>query len=109
MGFAGAPDALYERRIKFDNLVDPESANSRERYKAAARAVRDILSDRWLQTDNYYTTGPTVENEMNIWAPDASVAVRAAVEASWPAEAIGLRTVDREGCTVFERLQFSNG
>ena len=46
--FAGAPDALYERRMKFDNVVELESANSRERYKAAARAVRDILSERWL-------------------------------------------------------------
>jgi len=44
--FAGAPDALYERRMKFDNVVELESANSRERYKAAARAVRDILSER---------------------------------------------------------------
>ena len=31
-----------------------ESADSRERYKAAARAVRDILSDRWLRTDKTY-------------------------------------------------------
>ena len=52
--FAGAPDALYERRMKFDNVVELESANSRERYKAAARAVRDILSDRWLETDKTY-------------------------------------------------------
>ena len=52
--FAGAPDALYERRMKFDNLVEPESANARERYKAAARAVRDILSDRWLRTNETY-------------------------------------------------------
>src|SRR5271169_7008460 len=54
MRFAGAPDALYERRMKFDNLVEPESANSRERLKAAARAVRDILSDRWLRTNETY-------------------------------------------------------
>ena len=52
--FAGSPDALYERRMKFDNVVELESANSRERYKAAARAVRDILSERWLQTDKTY-------------------------------------------------------
>ena len=52
--FAGAPDALYERHLKFDNVVELESANSRERYKAAARAVRDILSDRWLETDETY-------------------------------------------------------
>jgi starch phosphorylase len=52
--FAGAPDALYERRMQFDNLVEPESANERERYKAAARAVRDILSDCWLRTNKTY-------------------------------------------------------
>ena len=52
--FAGAPDALYERHLKFDNIVEPETANKRERYEAAARAVRDILSDRWLRTDKTY-------------------------------------------------------
>ena len=52
--FSGAPDALYERHLKYDNIVEPETANTRERYKAAARAVRDILSDRWLRTDKTY-------------------------------------------------------
>jgi len=52
--FAGAPDALYERHLKFDNIVDPQVADARERYDAAARAVRDILSDRWLRTDQTY-------------------------------------------------------
>ena len=52
--FSGAPDALYERHLKFDNIVEPETANTRERYKAAARAVRDILSDRWLRTNKTY-------------------------------------------------------
>src|SRR5271168_5235931 len=52
--FAGAPDALYERHLKFHSLVEPEAADSRERYEAAARAVRDLLSDRWLRTDETY-------------------------------------------------------
>jgi starch phosphorylase len=52
--FAGAPDALYERHLKFDNIVDPQAADARERYDAAARAVRDILSDRWLRTNQTY-------------------------------------------------------
>ena len=52
--FAGAPDALYERHLKFDNVVELESADSRERYEAAARAVRDILAERWLRTDEAY-------------------------------------------------------
>ncbi len=52
--FAGAPGALYERHLKFDNVVEPESADARERFEAAARSVRDILSDRWLRTDETY-------------------------------------------------------
>jgi starch phosphorylase len=52
--FAGAPDALYERHLKYDNIVEPETANTRERYQAASRAVRDILSDRWLRTNKTY-------------------------------------------------------
>ena len=52
--FAGAPDALYDRHLKFDNVVEPESSDARERYEAAARSVRDILSDRWLRTDETY-------------------------------------------------------
>ena len=52
--FAGEPDALYERRLKYDNIVEPETANRRERYKAAARGIRDILSDRWLKTNKAY-------------------------------------------------------
>jgi glycogen phosphorylase len=52
--FSGSPDALYERHLKYDNIVEPDTANTRERYKAAARAVRDILSDRWLRTHKTY-------------------------------------------------------
>ncbi len=52
--FAGAPDALYERHLKFDNVVEPESSDMRERYEAAARAMRDILAERWLRTDQTY-------------------------------------------------------
>jgi len=52
--FAGASDALYERHLKFDNIVEPEFADPRERFEAAGRAVRDILSDRWLRTDETY-------------------------------------------------------
>src|SRR5271165_936095 len=52
--FAGTPDALYERHLKFDNVVEPGSSDLRERYEAAARSIRDILSDRWLRTDETY-------------------------------------------------------
>jgi glycogen phosphorylase len=53
--FAGSPDALYERHLKFDSIVEPESSDARERYEAAARAMRDILAGLWLRTDETYT------------------------------------------------------
>jgi starch phosphorylase len=52
--FAGSPDALYERHLKSDNVVESQSSDPRERYEGAARAVRDVLSDRWLHTDETY-------------------------------------------------------
>ena len=52
--FAGSSNALYERHLKFDNVVELESSDARERYEAASRAMRDILSDRWLKTDEAY-------------------------------------------------------
>src|SRR6266508_1541357 len=39
--FTGTPDALYERHLLFDNVVDPGAVDARERYEAVARSVRD--------------------------------------------------------------------
>lgn len=38
----------------FDNVVDLTATGSRERYEAIARSVRDVLSQRWLRTDQTY-------------------------------------------------------
>ena len=54
LSFAGKPDALYERHLKYDNVVVPETADARERFEAAARGVRDVLAQRWLDTDATY-------------------------------------------------------
>jgi starch phosphorylase len=50
----GSADALYERHLFFDNVSDPEAASARERYEAFARSVRDVLSQRWLRTEQTY-------------------------------------------------------
>jgi starch phosphorylase len=42
--FSGSHDALYERHLLFDDVVDPLAAGARERFEAAARWVRDVLS-----------------------------------------------------------------
>ena len=52
--FAGSDDALYERHLGFDNIVDRAAIDPRERFEAFAHAVRDVLSQRWLKTKDTY-------------------------------------------------------
>jgi glycogen phosphorylase len=54
--FTGTDDALYERHLMFDSIVDPEEVGLRQRYEAIAHAVRDILSQRWHRTETTYNT-----------------------------------------------------
>ena len=49
--FAAPDHGLYDRHLVFDNVVDPAVAGARERFEAVARSVRDLLSQRWLQTE----------------------------------------------------------
>ncbi len=50
----GTADALYERHLLFDNVVDRATAGPRQRYEALAHSVRDILSQRWVRTEQTY-------------------------------------------------------
>ncbi len=52
--FGGTNDALYDRHLLFDNIVDAAAVSPRERYEAIARSVRDVLSQRWLRTEQTY-------------------------------------------------------
>jgi starch phosphorylase len=52
--FSGTDEALYERHLLFDDVVSPTAAGPRERYEALARSVRDVLSQRWVLTDETY-------------------------------------------------------
>src|SRR5262245_34719428 len=52
--FTGTDNALYERHLLFDNVVNPAAAGPRERFEAFARSVRDILSQRWVRTEETY-------------------------------------------------------
>ena len=52
---AGSENALYERHLVFDKVVDFTVAGPRERFEALARSVRDMLSQRWILTENTYT------------------------------------------------------
>jgi len=50
----GSAAALYERHLLFDNVADPAAAGARERYEALGRSVRDVLSQRWVRTEQTY-------------------------------------------------------
>ena len=53
--FSGTRDGLYERHLTFDHVVPVDKATPREKFEAAARSVRDVLSQRWLLTERTYT------------------------------------------------------
>src|SRR6266403_4268834 len=50
----GTTDALYERHLVFDNVMEAAEIGARERFEAVARSVRDVLSQRWIRTETTY-------------------------------------------------------
>lgn len=52
--FSGTENGLYDRHLVFDNVIDISQAGLRERFEAAARSVRDVLSQRWVKTEQTY-------------------------------------------------------
>ena len=44
----------YDRHVVFDHAVSLENATHRERFEAVARALRDLLTQRWLHTEETY-------------------------------------------------------
>jgi len=52
ISFTGTDSAFDERHLVFGNVVDLTAAGPRERGEAIARSVRDVLSQRWIRTEN---------------------------------------------------------
>ena len=52
--FTGTDNALYERHLLFDNVIDLAAASPRDQFEAFARSVRDVLSQRWILTEKTY-------------------------------------------------------
>jgi starch phosphorylase len=50
----GTDNALYERHLIFDNIIKPSAVGPRERFEAFAHSVRDVLSQRWILTEDTY-------------------------------------------------------
>jgi starch phosphorylase len=52
--FSGTEDALYERHLLFDRVLDPRRADLHDQWEAAAHALRDFIAQRWLKTEQTY-------------------------------------------------------
>jgi glycogen phosphorylase len=52
--FTGSDEALYERHLAFDNVMPAKAIGARERFEATSRSVRDILSQRWVRSEETY-------------------------------------------------------
>ncbi len=52
--FSVTDNALYDRHLFFDNVVDASAPDARMRYEAAAHSIRDVLSQRWVRTEDTY-------------------------------------------------------
>src|SRR5215467_9980423 len=52
--FTGTDEALYERHLVFDNVMEMSAIGARERFEAIAHSVRDLLSQRWIRTEKIY-------------------------------------------------------
>jgi glycogen phosphorylase len=46
--------ALYERHLLVDKLVDSSGSTPRERFEAFALSVREVMARRWVQTERTY-------------------------------------------------------
>ncbi|MGE5344959.1 MAG: glycogen/starch/alpha-glucan phosphorylase [Acidithiobacillales bacterium] len=51
---AGTANGFYERHLVFDNAVALPTAGPRQRFEAFAHAIRDILTQRWVATNETY-------------------------------------------------------
>ncbi len=51
---SGDGNAFYERHLTFDQVLRDTEATTRDKYEAIARSVRDVLSQRWLKTEQTY-------------------------------------------------------
>ncbi len=52
--FSGSRDALYERHLTFDQVIGPAEVTPRDSFEAIAHSVRDVLSQRWIKTEQTY-------------------------------------------------------
>jgi starch phosphorylase len=51
---SGDSNAFYKRHVTFDQVVPETQTSARDKFEAIAHSVRDMLSHRWVTTDQAY-------------------------------------------------------
>jgi starch phosphorylase len=51
---SGDANGFYERHLTFDHVLRDTAATTRDKFEAIARSVRDVLSQRWLKTEETF-------------------------------------------------------
>ena len=51
---SGDHNAFYERHVAFDQVVAESGTTDRDKFEAIAHSVRDVLSQRWVKTEQTY-------------------------------------------------------
>src|SRR5262245_27230135 len=52
--FTGTNYALYQQHLVVDNVMYAAAIGIRERFEALAHSTRDVLSQRWIRTEETY-------------------------------------------------------
>jgi hypothetical protein len=94
--------------ISLGDSTFPQQMRMTREEKDEIAEILHILSEKPQQFRLQFMGVPSpansnMQDEKTIWVPDAPTAVRLAVDAPLPADALGVRVIDQKGCTVFER------
>src|SRR6185436_6972472 len=54
IAFSGGDNGLYERHLTFDHVTPIKAATPRDKFEAIAHSIRDVLSQRWIKTEQTY-------------------------------------------------------
>ncbi len=53
-GLSASLAARFRQHLEFDDITAADDATAAKRYEAVARSVRDVLAERWIQTEKTY-------------------------------------------------------
>ncbi len=53
-GLSESLGARFRQHLEFDDITAADDATAAKRYEAVARSVRDVLAERWIETEKTY-------------------------------------------------------